>query len=176
MKTIIATTVLALSTAASADTFHADVEIDPTAYALDGDSVHVGAGVGRFRADLGSFAERLPQFFHGNDGFDVSFSGFGVKLQAFLDDDQRGWFAGIDGGVLRILAQRQGSDLAARQHQVSAGVHLGYRFQLPHDFYVTPWIGVGYDFGAKDITLDSATYKPGAISVFPAVHLGYRFR
>ena len=177
MKTLI-TTLLAVSATAtaSADTLHGDVEIDPTAYVLDGDSVHVGVGTGRLRVDLGSFAEHLPQVFHGNDGFDVSFSGFGMKLQVFLSDDQRGWFAGVDGGVLRVLARRQGSDAAAVQHEVGVGVHAGYRFDLPHGFYVTPWIGLSHDFGAHDITLEGATYKPSAVSVFPAVHVGFRFR
>ena len=166
----------ATTTTALAEPFHADVEIDPTAYALDGNSIHVGAGTGRFRVDLGSFAEHLPQFFHGHDGFDVSFDGFGVKLQAFLADDQHGWFGGIDGGELRVLAQRRGTDLADRQRQISVGVHAGYRFTLPDGFYITPWIGVGYDFGTRDVTFQGATYHADPISVFPAVHLGFRFR
>jgi hypothetical protein len=165
-----------LSSTAVAGPLHADVEVDPTAYALDGDSIHVGVGTGRFRLDLGSFAEHLPQAFHGHDGFDVSFDGFGVKAQVFLAEDQRGWFAGVDGGVLRILAERRGTDLAERQHVVSAGVHAGYRFELPDGFYVTPWLGVGYDFGGHDVTLGGSTYHPDPISIFPAVHLGFRFR
>ncbi|HEY6039444.1 MAG TPA: hypothetical protein VIV58_34425 [Kofleriaceae bacterium] len=176
MKKLATLALLLCATSASADPLHADVEIDPTAYALDGDSVHVGVGTGRFRFDLGSFAERLPQAFHGHDGFDVSFAGFGVKAQAFLAEDQRGWFGGVDGGVLRVLAQRHGSDLADRQRQVSVGIHAGYRFVLPDGFYITPWIGVGYSFGARDVTLDGATYHADPISVFPAVHLGFRFR
>ena len=164
------------ATPASAEPFHADVEIDPTAYALDGNSVHVGIGAGRIRADLGSFAEHLPQFFHGHDGFDVSFDGFGVKLQAFLSEDQRGWFGGVDAGVLRVLAQRHGTDLADRQRQLGVGIHAGYRFELPDGFYVTPWLGLGYDFGTRDVTFQGATYHPSAIAVFPAVHVGFRFR
>jgi hypothetical protein len=177
MKTLALLASLLLSaTISAADPFHADVEIDPTAYALDGNSVHVGIGTGRFRVDLGNFAEHLPQFFHGHDGFDVSFDGFGMKLQAFLSDDQSGWFAGVDGGELRVLAQRRGTDLADRQRQLSVGVHAGYRFTLPDGFYVTPWLGVGYDFGARDATLAGSTFHSDAISVFPAVHLGFRFR
>ena len=69
MKKLATLAVLLFCASASAEPFHADVEIDPTAYALDGNSVHVGIGAGRIRADLGSFAEHLPQFFHGHDGF-----------------------------------------------------------------------------------------------------------
>ena len=173
---LVAVILISLQGAAMAGELHGDVELDPTAYGLDGDSVHVGVGVDRFRLDVGSFAERLPQVFHGHDGFDVSFSGWGVKIQAFLTAEPHGWFAGIDGGVLRVLAQRHGTDLAQVERQVSLGIHLGYRFELPAHFYVTPWIGVGYGFGARDITLDGATYHADPVSVFPAVHLGYRFR
>ena len=178
MKTsiVLASLVTSLARVAAADSFHADVEIDPLAYALDGDSVHVGLGAGRYRVDLGSFAEHMPQFVHGHDGFDVSFAGWGLRLDAFLASEPRGWFAGIDGGVLRVLAQRQGTDLADEQRQVSIGAHAGYRITLPDGFYITPWVDVGYSFGAHDVTLAGATYHASPIEVFPAIHFGMRFR
>src|SRR3569833_1012883 len=120
MKKLAPLALLLFCASASAEPFHADVEIDPTAYALDGNSVHVGIGAGRIRAALGNFAERL--------------------------------------------------------RQLGVGVHAGYRFELPDGFYVTPWLGVGYDFGTHDVTFQGATYHPSAISVFPAVHVGFRFR
>ncbi|MFO0658259.1 MAG: hypothetical protein U0165_00270 [Polyangiaceae bacterium] len=46
--------------------FHADFEVDPTAYVLDGYSLHVGLGQGRFRLDLGAFAMKVPGAIHGN--------------------------------------------------------------------------------------------------------------
>jgi hypothetical protein len=59
---------------------------------------------------------------------------------------------------------------------VQAGVHVGYRIALPAHFYVTPWIGVSYAWSAADVTLGGMTYEPARINVFPAVHVGYRFR
>jgi hypothetical protein len=156
--------------------FHADAEIDPTAYALSGNSLHVGIGWRRVRVDLGNFAIRLPQFVHGDDGFDVSFAGFGAKLQLFPFAEQRGLFVGVDVGLGRVLVQRQGTDLAAQHHQFGAGVNVGYRIALPASFYVTPWIGIGYEFGADDVTLGGSTYEASALNIFPAIHLGYRFR
>src|SRR5882724_10999675 len=93
--------------APQASPFHADVEVDPTAYVLDGDSIHVGLGYRQFRLDLGVFALALPQFAHGDDGFDVSFGGFGAKLQWFPLAEQRGLVVGVDGGYTRVLARRQ---------------------------------------------------------------------
>ena len=154
----------------------ADAEIDPTAYALAGNSIHVGIGYRHLRLDLGNFAMALPAFAHADDGFDVRFTGYGAKLQYFGDPAQRGWFAGIDAGVLKVEARRQGTDLAGHQVQIGAGVHGGYRITLPAGFYATAWLGVGYNFNTSPITLGGSTYAPSKFSVFPAVHLGYRFR
>jgi len=155
---------------------HADMEVDPTAYALKGFSLHVGVSRRNLRLDLGNFAMALPRFAHGDDGFDVSFDGYGAKLQWFLFDEQAGLFAGVDAGLVRVQARRQNTDLSVRQNQFGLGVHAGYRFTLPAGFYLTPWLGVGYQFNTSDITLADATYKTNPISLFPAVHLGFRFR
>ncbi len=85
-------------------------------------------------------------------------------------------FAGVDGGVSRVLVQRQGTDLAARHTEVGFGVHIGYRISIVDRFYATPWIGVGYQLGARDETLAGATYKSTSLNIFPAVHLGYQFQ
>lgn len=153
-----------------------DAEIDPTAYVLSGNSLHLGLGYGRYRLDLGNFALAVPQWVHGDDGFDVSFAGYGAKLQAFVSGDQRGLFAGIDGGWSRVLVERQGSELAVRQHQLGLGAQVGYRIPIVDRLYVTAWIGVGYQFGAKDVMLSGATYDASPISVFPAIHVGYQFQ
>lgn len=158
------------------EAFHADAEVDPTAYVFNGYSVHVGLGYRRLRLDLGAFAMDVPGFVHGNDGFKASMNGYGLKLQYFLFAEQRGAFVGVDGGLARALVRREGTDLASVQTQLSLGVNAGYRFQLPANLYVTPWIGVSRGFNVRDITLGDATYESNPITLFPAVHLGYRFR
>jgi hypothetical protein len=166
----------AATTAAEPSPFHADVEIDPTAYALSGYSLHVGLGWKRLRLDLGAFAMALPAIVQDNDDFDVSFDGFGAKLQYFGFGDQVGGFIGVDVAVARPLVERAGSDLAHRSTETSMGVNAGWRFDLVGDLYVTPWIGVGYSFDAEDVMLDGARYEAQRITVFPAVHVGYRLR
>jgi hypothetical protein len=156
--------------------FHADVEIDPTAYALSGYSLHVGLGWRRVRLDLGAFALALPSVVKDNDDFDVSFDGFGAKLQYFAVGEQVGGFIGVDMAVARPLVERVGSDLAHRNTETSVGVNAGWRFDLVGNLYVTPWIGVGYSFDAEDVMLDGARYEAQRVTVFPAVHVGYRLR
>lgn len=166
---------LATVTTASASPLHGDVEVDPTAYALSGNSLHVGIAYDHLRLDLGNFGLALPQFVVGDDAFDVRFDGYGAKLHYYLRDDQRGLFAGVGASFTRVRIDLQGTDRSAIDRQLGAGIEVGYRIGLPAKFYVTPWLGVGYQFGADKVTLDGKTYAPSAFTVFPAIHVGYSY-
>ncbi|MCC6998348.1 MAG: hypothetical protein IT370_27295 [Deltaproteobacteria bacterium] len=179
--TVAALTIAAPATAAAdqpstlaKSSFHADFEVDPTAYALSGYSLHVGLGWKRLRLDLGAFAMALPDFAKSDDSFEVWFDGFGSKLQYFVLAEQRGLFLGVDAGVARPLVQR--GELASKDSQYSIGVNAGYRFDLGANLYATPWLGVSYAFSAEDVTLGGTTYAQNPVTIFPAVHVGYRFR
>jgi hypothetical protein len=164
------------SPAARDPQLHLDVEIDPTAYVLDGYSLHVGLGWRRVRVDLGAFALALPGAFVPGDDFAVSFNGYGAKLQFFPFAEQRGGFVGADAALTWQLVERADTDLAARDRQVTLGVNAGWRFALGDRLYVTPWIGVGRVLGARAVTLGGSRYEPMRTVVFPAIHIGYRFQ
>ncbi len=153
-----------------------DVEIDPLAYAAAGYSLHVGLTWDRYRLDLGAFAADLPEVIHGNDGFDVSFDGFGTKLDRFWRANHTGPFAGIEAAVVDVAVVHRPTATVDADRRVQAGVRAGWRFALPADFYVTPWIGVGYAFGAGDRTIADRTFTESPIVVFPTVHVGRVFR
>ncbi|MCB9587611.1 MAG: hypothetical protein H6718_19570 [Polyangiaceae bacterium] len=153
-----------------------DVELDPTAYVLDGYSVHAGINQGHFRLDLGAFALAVPEFVHGNPDYHVAFHGYGAKFQYFFAEKHSGGFVGVDVGHSRLLAERKGTDLAETDDSVSLGLHAGYRLDLFAGFYLNAWIGVGYAVGAEDITLAGKTFEAQPLLVFPAIHLGYAFR
>ena len=154
---------------------HFDVEVDPTAYVLGGYSVHVGIPWKRLRLDLGAFAMDVPGFVHGNDGFDASFDGFGAKLHWFLTGEQDGAFVGLATGRMSHRIELEGTGLSTRRERWNAGVELGWRFELYRGLYATPWLGVDYTFGARDVTLAGRTFESSSWSLFPAVHVGYRF-
>jgi hypothetical protein len=156
--------------------FHADMEVDPTAYVLDGYSLHAGLGWRNLRLDLGVFAMAVPGAVHGQDGFDASFDGYGVKLQWFPLRQQSGLFVGVDGGLVRALVKRQGTQLAARDRQASLGVNAGYRLDIAGGLYATAWLGLGYVLGADDAVLGDRTYDANPWTVFPAIHIGYHLR
>lgn len=157
------------------DALRVDVEFDPLAYVFGGYSVHVGIGTGHFRFDLGAFALDLPTWAHGGDGFSVGFDGFGVKAHAFLDGSGAGGFVGLSAGLVHTLVARDGTGLAQRDTHFSAGVELGWLFRVAGGFYVKPWVGVGWDFGAEDVTLADQTLEARPLQVFPTLHLGWAF-
>lgn len=156
--------------------FHADLELDPTAYALDGFSLHVGLGWNALRVDLGVFGLHVPEFVHRQPEFDLAFDGYGVKLQYFPFATQRGAFIGVDAAHSRSRVCLRGTQLAARDNQFTLGVNAGMRVDLVAGLYVTPWLGVGYAFGAEDLSLADQTFSANPLIVFPALHLGYRLR
>lgn len=164
-----------VSAPTAAATTTADVEVDPTAFALDGYSLHAGVHSGAIRVDLGAYAMRLPAAFAGQDQLDVAFHGFGVKAQRFFGGGATGGFAGVGLGLNDTLVRHRACGEAAALRNLGAGVHAGWRFGLPQDFYVTPWLGLDYTFGPRRVALGGETYAPPPWSVFPAVHLGYRF-
>ncbi len=151
-----------------------DIEIDPIAFALDGFSLHVGIGQGRYRLDLGAFGLTVPEAIHGQKDFQSSFAGYGAKFDVFLNDDGWGPFAGIEGGFTRMTVVDIETSRSADDSAFGGGLRAGWRIQLPKDFYLSPWIGVGYRFG-QDLNVAGRTYDNNPITIFPTVHLGRRF-
>jgi hypothetical protein len=156
--------------------FHADLELDPTAYALGGFSLHVGLGFRKLRLDLGVFGLRVPEFVHQQPDFSVRAAGYGLKLQYFPFAEQRGAFVGVDGAVTHSDVHLQGSQLSARDDQLVVGVNGGIRIDIVGGLFVTPWISVGYAFAGDDVTLGGETFSSSPVIIFPALHFGYRLR
>ena len=69
-----------------------------------------------------------------------------------------------------------GTDLSSRADQPGIGVNAGYRLEIGRGFYATPWLGLSYAFGAGDTVLGGKTFKGQNWSIFPAIHIGYRFQ
>jgi hypothetical protein len=83
---------------------------------------------------------------------------------------------GVDMTVGKQLVERVGTTMAHRDVQVAAGVNAGWRFLLTKHLYASAWLGVSYGTKTKDIELAGSTYETKRVIVFPAVHIGYRFR
>ena len=117
----------------------------------------------------------VPQFFHGNSDYDVSFDGYGAKLQYFLFAEQSGGFVGVDGGLNKLYLERKGTELAARQNQYGIGIDAGWRFLITSGLYATIWAGISHVFNTSDITLADRTYEAKPWSPFAALARGLPF-
>jgi len=155
---------------------HLDLEVDPLAYVFSGYSVHAGIGWKSLRLDLGVYAMDLPELLHGNEGWDASFDGGGLKLQWFFLDEQRGPFIDVSAGISRQKVELAATGATQTEDVLGVGIDAGWRFALPYGFYATPWVGASYDLNSDDVMLDGQTFAKRKLLPFAAVHLGFRFR
>jgi hypothetical protein len=156
---------------------HFDVEVDPLAYVAQGHSLHLGFRLPHVRFDLGSFSLVVPEFVHGQSGFENQAGGFGVKLDAYLLQPDAGPFVGADGNWFEQQIIDESSHELTRVSSLMAGARFGWEIPMGAGFYARPWVGLNYRFGNDVITLPSGrTFRQSAFGVFPTVHVGYVFQ
>lgn len=64
----------------------------------------------------------------------------------------------------------------AKRNNIAGGVRGGYRQPIGGSgLYVVPWVGVSYGFRTEDVVVAGETFESGAWTVFPTVHIGWRF-
>ena len=158
-----------------------EIEVDPIAYILNGYSVHGIYQTGRMRFDAGVYGVEVPESFQSSKGFKLKNQGLGVKVNYLLQGIQ-GFYAGIGLGYSKLEATRRESGEKAEGNSIGAGVDIGYRLFLAKEkegtrkgLYLTPWLGINYNFYPDKIKFTDREYKQKPFELFPTVHLGYRF-
>jgi hypothetical protein len=155
-----------------------EIEVDPFAYALKGHSFHTIYSGDKNRFDLGVFALELPEDGE-NENFTVIFNGYGVKWD-FFGKSINGGFWGIQASSTKMNFEYNDPDDGLSSETTTRvvnnyGIRLGYRFGTD-GFYLTPWISVDKnEMIGEEVELSGVKYKLKPISIFPTVHLGYRF-
>ena len=154
-----------------------EVEADPTAYALKGYSVHVAHTLwdGKSRLQFGAFGAETPEWVHGNEGWTENSRGVTFKLDYYPLQRLRGLFVGLDSNYARVRYKLQETGESRHENIVGLGPRIGYRFDVGEHLYFSPWVSLDYQFGAKDINISGKTFEQGRLSIFPAVHVGWRF-
>jgi hypothetical protein len=152
-----------------------DIEFDPTPYFEHGYWFHAGMGWSHLRVEGEILGTDVPEWVHGNKGFDVSCHGGGAKLQYFFSAKQRGAFMGARTEITRVSVELRSAGLELRSLRHDLGIDAGYRFPLGRHWYVTPWGGIDYTFDAHDLEIAGRTYKDARFDLFAAVHFGCRF-
>jgi hypothetical protein len=154
-----------------------EVEADPTPYGLKGFSAHVGHPIsdGRSRLQFGAFGAQTPEWIHGNIGFTEDSRGLTFKVDYFPLRPLSGLFVGADSNYARVRYELDGTHERTHRNIAGLGPRVGYRFNFGKHLYVSPWVSVDYQFNAKNVTISGKIFHEARYSVFPAVHLGWRF-
>jgi len=151
------------------------VESDPFAFALSGHSLHLGIEGNHFRFQVGMFGATLPDAFKSNDKFDVKQSGYGVKLDYFLQK-QGGFFIGATYSMSEMKLQQTITNGKTNRDSNLLGVRTGYKYRINKTFYIMPWVGVARNISdTSTLTVASEDYKLEKWIIFPTVHLGMQF-
>ncbi|AEF56285.1 hypothetical protein [Marinomonas posidonica] len=151
-----------------------DVEVDPFAYALSGHSVHFGFGENNFRFDIGLFGADIPEAFHGNENYEQEFTGYGVKLD-YLFGRYEGLFVGIEAQTSEYKYTLKSTKENTTRTQTSFGPRIGYRIMYSKNMTITPWLGIDFNLEHDDIVLSGEKFESSTVSLFPTVHLGWKF-
>jgi hypothetical protein len=157
-----------------------EVEADPVAFIFNGYSFHLGYTKGHFRFDAGIFGIKQPGFALENKSFSVFSSGGGVKVD-YLFRRNRGFFVGLQSDYATDkIGLKSGGDKQS-VGGVTLGLRTGYRFMLGKEehqfkgFYLVPWVGLINSLNPSVVTRNGQAYTQAKWSVFPTIHLGYRF-
>jgi hypothetical protein len=154
-----------------------EAEADPTAYALKGFSVHAGhpIGDGRSRLQFGAFGAETPVWIHGNHGFTEYSRGVTVKVDYFPVRPLGGLFVGVDSNYSRVRYELDKTHERTYRNIAGLGPRVGYRFNIGKSLYVSPWVSVDYQCNAGNVRISGQIFHQARYSVFPAVHLGWKF-
>lgn len=151
------------------------IEVDPIAYILSGYSIHGLYQYKKFRFDVGIYGLKQPQFYSDNKDFTTRTMGVGFKTNYFLNRSET-WFIGAGLGWTKERIEQKISSRREKQNFIGLGVHTGLRFNLfKTRFYISPWVSLDYNFPLDKIQFESDEYKTKKISIFPTIHLGYKF-
>ncbi|MCF0050511.1 hypothetical protein LXM25_10605 [Dyadobacter sp. LJ53] len=157
-----------------------EIEADPIAYILNGYSFHAGYTLAHLRFDVGVFGIKQPKFALANEQFSVRSSGFGVKAD-YLFRANKGFFLGLqsDYGMDRIGLKT--SDARIVSKSIILGARTGYRFMFGEKedqykgLYLVPWVALMHTLDPTIVMQNNQSYEQKKWSVFPTIHLGYRF-
>ena len=155
-----------------------DIEADPIAFILKGYSFHIGYMVSHVRFDAGFYGIEQPSSFVGNDKFSIFSSGIGIKADYYFQNN-KGLFTGLQSDYYTDKITLKVNDNTQTINNISIGLRGGYRVVFGNkernNFYLVPWVALIYSPNAEKIFFGQENYQQSAWSVFPTLHVGYRF-
>ncbi|KAA0992305.1 hypothetical protein [Dyadobacter aurulentus] len=157
-----------------------ELEADPIAFIFKGYSFHAGYTIEHVRFDIGVFGIKQPNFALENKLFSVFSSGAGIKVD-YLVRKNKGIFVGLQSDYATDKIGLKNDDQRQSTGGMTLGLRTGYRFMLGNKqnqykgLYLVPWVALIHSFNPSMITRNGHRYSQSQWSVFPTLHLGYRF-
>jgi hypothetical protein len=153
-----------------------EAEADPLAYAVNGYSAHLARQIddGGMRVQLGVFGADVPEWLHGEDGWNLRARGVTLKVDFFFAGQATGIFIGLDADYSRLRYQLRRTRDASERNITGLGPRMGYRFEFGDRLYVTPWMSFRYLFNTRDVTLSGRRFRTDDHAIFLTIHLGWR--
>ena len=151
-----------------------EVESDPVAYILKGFSVHGTLVLPTSRFDFGAFGLEVPKFVGNNGAFTHNLIGASVNWDYF-GSRFTGLFGGVGIAVTRNQIVHDVGEEEVNQTQFYIGPRIGFRIGGENGFFISPWVGVYYVFGRKDVVVGKDRFHVSPIQIFPTIHVGFRF-
>ncbi len=185
-KLLTTLSVLALSTTLYAQKTDASfaVEIDPSTYLFSGYSLHLKksfASLSHWQFGLGLYAMDFPKILvdmnpHNKDeGWNQRLEhGYGLFADYYFDKKKSGTFVGMQLAHQKYKITKNAKDVTYNTFLTM--LHLGYNYSFFENFYLKPWIGIGYNNKISgSSSIDGEEFDIAKLVVFPTVHLGYNF-
>jgi hypothetical protein len=157
-----------------------ELEADPIAYIFQGYSLHTILNKGHWRYSMGVFGIKQPDFFVSNKNFDVYTQGIDAKIDYILREDTRGFFVGAQVNYAREKVSQESLRLK-NIDGLNFGPRIGYRYFIsrnsssPKGLYIAPWVALLYATNQTTVQSGDQVYDPSPWTIFPTVHLGWRF-
>ena len=100
--------------------------------------------------------------------------GYGLFIDYYFNEKRSGTFIGMQLAHQKYDITKNSKD--ATYNTLLTMVHIGYNYTFYNNFYIKPWIGVGYNHKTSgSSTINGEEFDVAKIVVFPTVHLGYNF-
>ena len=94
----------------------------------------------------------------------------------YLGAERAGLFAGGGASFMRANYRHEAAADTVNRNILRVGVRGGFRQPTGWSgLYVTPWVGLRYNFDGEDVAIGNEAFRRRAITLLPTIHVGWRF-
>ncbi|VXB80969.1 conserved exported hypothetical protein [Flavobacterium sp. 9AF] len=162
-------------------------EVDPATFLFNGYSFHIRLqpkGCEHLLIGLGTYSMDLPDLIvnfnkkNKDEGWDVKINqGYSLFAEQHLTEVNNKWFIGTQIGIQEFKIEKNNTLGSTKFTNILTMGYFGYTIRpLKNNFYIKPWLGIGYTSklsGNNNIAMTEFDIAP--ITMFATFHIGYTF-